>query len=119
MRVKRGVTAKRRHNKYLKLAEGYWGRKHLIYKTAREAVEKALKYSYRDRRIRKRDFRSLWIVRINAKVREAGLNYSTFISGLKKAKIEINRKMLAELAVNNHSEFQNLIKASKQALGHA
>ncbi len=119
MRVKRGVTAKRRHNKYLKLAEGYWGRKHLIYKTAREAVEKALKYSYRDRRTRKRDFRSLWIIRINAKARESGLNYSTFISGLKKAKIDINRKMLAELAVNNHADFQKLVEVSRQALNQA
>ncbi len=116
MRVKRGVTARKRHKKYLKLAKGYWGRKHLLYKTAREAVEKALKYSYRDRRARKRDFRSLWVVRINAQAREYGLSYSNLIAGLKKAKIEINRKMLAELAINQPSDFQRLVDASKQAL---
>lgn len=119
MRVKRGVTAKRRHKKYLKLAKGYWGRKHLIYKTAREAVEKALKYSYRDRRVRKRDFRSLWIVRINAGTREAGLSYSKFVSGLKKANIVIDRKILAELAINQPADFKRLIDASKKALGIA
>ncbi len=119
MRVKRGVTAKKRHKKYLKLAKGYWGKKHLLYKTAREAVEKALKYSYRYRRARKRDFRSLWIIRINAKTRESGISYSSFISGLKKANIEINRKMLAELAVNQPSDFQSLVDASKKALGQA
>jgi len=118
MRVKRGVTARRRHKKYLKLAEGYWGRKHLLYKTAREAVEKSLKYSYRDRKAKKRDFRALWIIRINAKAREYGLNYSTFIKGLKKANIDINRKILAELAVNNPSDFQNLIEVSKRVLEH-
>ncbi len=116
MRVKRGVTAKRRHKKYLKLAKGYWGKKHLLYKTAREAVEKAMKYSYRDRRARKRDFRSLWVVRINAQAREFGVSYSALIAGLKKANIEINRKMLAELAINKPGDFQLLVDASKKAL---
>lgn len=119
MRVKRGVTAKRRHKKYLKQAKGYWGRKHSIYRTAREAVEKALKYSYRDRRARKRDFRSLWIIRINAKVRESGMSYSKFIAGLKKAHIDIDRKMLAELAVNQPADFQRIVEASKKAAGLA
>lgn len=119
MRVKRGVTTRKRHKKYLKLAKGYWGRRHLIYKTAREAVEKALKYSYRDRRVRKRDFRSLWIIRINAKTRESGLSYSKFISGLKKANILLDRKTLAELAVNQPADFQKFVDASKKALGIA
>ena len=119
MRIKRGVTAKRRHKKYLKLAKGYWGRKHLIYRTAKEAVEKALKYSYRDRRARKRDFRSLWIIRINAGAREAGISYSKFITGLKKANIALDRKALAELAINRPADFKRLIEASKKALGIA
>ncbi len=119
MRVKRGVTAKKRHKKYLKLAKGYWGRKHSIYRTAKEAVEKALKYAYRDRRVRKRDFRSLWIVRINAGAREAGISYSSFIAGLKKANIALDRKALAELAVNQPADFKRLIDVSKKALGIA
>ena len=119
MRVKRGVTAKRRHKKYLKLAKGYWGRKHLLYRTAREAVEKALKYSYRDRRARKRDFRSLWIIRINAGSREYGMSYSDFIAGLKKANVDINRKMLAELATNHPADFQRLVDVSRKAIGQA
>ncbi|MCL4478505.1 MAG: 50S ribosomal protein L20 [Deltaproteobacteria bacterium] len=119
MRVKKGVTARKRHKKYLKLAKGYWGRKHLIFKTAKEAVDKALKYSYRDRRARKRDFRALWIIRINAAVREFNMSYSKFMAGLNKAGIVVNRKMLAELAVNKPAAFQKLVESSKKAQGIA
>lgn len=113
MRVKRGVNAKRRHKKYLKLAKGYRGSRSKLYRTARETVERALCFAYRDRRQRKRDFRRLWIVRINAAVREFDMSYSKFIAGLKKAGIELNRKILADLAVYEKDSFALLAKQVK------
>ncbi len=113
MRVKRGVNAKRRHKKYLKLAKGYRGSRSKLYRTARETVERALCFAYRDRRQRKRDFRRLWIVRINAAVREFDMSYSKFIAGLKKAGIELNRKVLADLAVYEKDSFALLAKQVK------
>ncbi len=113
MRVKRGVNAKRRHKKYLKLAKGYRGSRSKLYRTARETVERALCFAYRDRRQRKRDFRRLWIVRINAAVREFDMSYSKFIAGLKKAGIELNRKILADLAVYEKDSFAMLAKQVK------
>jgi len=107
-RVKRGVTAHRRHKKILKLAKGYRGARSKLYKTANEAVMHALSYAYRDRRARKRDFRSLWIQRINAAAREHGLSYSQFIHGIHSQGIELDRKTLAELAVYNPADFARL-----------
>jgi len=115
-RVKRGVTARRRHKKILKMAKGYWGARHKLFKTANEAVMRALAYAYRHRRERKGDFRRLWIVRINAAAREHGLSYSRFINGLKRANIELNRKILAELAVNNAAEFARLAALAREHL---
>jgi large subunit ribosomal protein L20 len=107
-RVKRGVTARRRHKKILALAKGYRGARHKLYKTANEAVMHALAYAYRDRRTRKRDFRALWIQRINAAARQHGLNYNRFIHGLQTQGVELDRKSLAELAVYNPNEFARL-----------
>lgn len=107
-RVKRGVTARRRHKKILALAKGYRGARSRLFKTANEAVMHALSYAYRDRRTRKRDFRSLWIQRINAAAREHGLSYSRFIHGLQANGVELDRKILAELAVYNPTEFARL-----------
>jgi large subunit ribosomal protein L20 len=107
-RIKRGVTARRRHKKILALAKGYRGARHKLYKTANEAVMHALAYAYRDRRTRKRDFRSLWIQRINAAARQHGLNYNRFIHGLQTQGVELDRKSLAELAVYNPNEFARL-----------
>ena len=107
-RVKRGVTARRRHKKILALAKGYRGARHKLYKTANEAVMHALAYAYRDRRTRKRDFRALWIQRINAAARQHGLNYNRFIHGLQTKGVELDRKSLAELAVYNPNEFARL-----------
>ena len=107
-RVKRGVTARRRHKKILALAKGYRGARHKLYKTANEAVMHALAYAYRDRRTRKRDFRALWIQRINAAARQHGLNYNRFIHGLQTSGVELDRKSLAELAVYNPNEFARL-----------
>jgi large subunit ribosomal protein L20 len=107
-RVKRGVTAHRRHKKILKLARGYRGARSKLFKTANEAVIHALAYAYRDRRARKRDFRSLWIQRINAAARQHGLNYNQFIHGLQSQGVELDRKSLAELAVYNPNEFARL-----------
>src|SRR5262247_2724706 len=104
-RVKRGVTAHARHKKVLKLAKGYYGARSRSYKTAKQAVIKAGQYAYRDRRQRKRHFRSLWIVRINAAAREHGLSYSLFIAGLKKAAIEVDRRVLADLAMHEKEAF--------------
>ena len=118
-RVKRGVTSHARHKKILKLAKGYRGRSKNCYRVALRRVEKALQYAYRDRRTRKRDFRSLWIQRINAGVREHGLNYSQFMGGLIKAGIEVNRKVLAELAVNEPNAFKSLVDQSQKALAKA
>ncbi|MBV0899368.1 MAG: 50S ribosomal protein L20 [Wolbachia endosymbiont of Fragariocoptes setiger] len=109
-RVKRGVTTHARHKKVLKLAKGYRGRAKNCYRIALQRVEKALQYAYRDRRNRKRDFRSLWIIRINAAVREHALTYGMFMHKLKLAGINLNRKVLAEMAVNHKNEFAELVK---------
>ncbi|MDR1697264.1 MAG: 50S ribosomal protein L20 [Rickettsiales bacterium] len=113
-RVKRGTTVKFKHKKVLERASGYRGRHGTTYRAAREKTEKAGQYAYRDRRVRKRDFRSLWIVRINAAVRGAGLTYSQFMNGLKKAGIELDRKVLAEMAYENSPSFANLIETAKR-----
>jgi large subunit ribosomal protein L20 len=114
-RVKRGVTARARHKKVLKLSKGYQGRRKNVYRVAKQAVIKAGQYAYRDRRQRKRQFRALWIARINAASRECGLSYSLFINGLKKAGIEIDRKILAEIAVTDKGCFAALAAQSKAA----
>ena len=115
-RVKRGVTARARHKKVLALAKGYRGRRKNVYRVAKQAVMKAGQYAYRDRRQRKRQFRQLWIVRINAGAREHGLSYSKFMNGLKKAAIEIDRKVLADLAVFEKAAFAQLVEKAKAAL---
>jgi len=115
-RVKRGVTKKARHKKILKLAKGYRGRAKNCYRIAIEKVEKALRYAYRDRRVRKRDFRSLWIQRINAAVREYGLIYSQFINGLKLANVDLDRKILADLAVREPDTFKQVVEKVKIVL---
>lgn len=115
-RVKRGVTARARHKKVLKKAKGYYGARSRIYRAAKQAVIKAGQYAYRDRRQRKRQFRALWIIRINAAARQLGLSYSEFIHGLLKASIEIDRKMLAELAVTDSKAFAALAEKAKSAL---
>ncbi len=116
MRVKRGVTAHKRHKKYLDLAKGYRGGRSKLYRTAREAVERAMVYSYRDRKVRKREFRKLWILRINAGVREHGLSYSRFINGLKLGNIALDRKVLADLAVRCKEDFAKLVALAKANL---
>ena len=116
MRVKRGVVAKRRHKKYLKMAKGYRGGRSKLYRTARETVERSLVYAYRDRKTRKRDMRKLWIMRINAAARQNGLSYSRFMNGLKRAAVEINRKMLADMAVREKQSFAKLAEMAKAAL---
>jgi len=116
-RVKRGVTAHARHKKVLKEAKGYYGARRKIYRVAKQAVIKAGQYSYRDRRQRKRQFRRLWIVRINAAAREYGLSYSRFIDGLNKADVEIDRKVLADLAVHDLPAFGVLAEKAKASLG--
>lgn len=115
-RVKRGVVAHKRHKKILKLAKGYYGARSRVFRVAKQAVIKAGQYAYRDRRQRKRQFRSLWIARINAGVRSYGISYSSFINGLKKSGIEIDRKVLAELAVNNKTAFQAIVDKIKPQL---
>jgi large subunit ribosomal protein L20 len=115
-RVKRGVTAHARHKKTLDLAKGYRGRSKNTYRAAIEKVEKGLQYAYRDRRAKKRNFRALWIQRINAAVREHGLTYSQFISGIDKAGIEIDRKVMAELAVADAAAFKALVDQAQAAL---
>ena len=114
-RVKRGTTAHARHKKVTDKAKGYYGRRKNVFRVAVQAVEKAGQYAYRDRKVRKRTFRGLWIQRINAGVREHGLTYSQFINGLKKATIEIDRKILAELAVNQPEAFKALIDKVQSA----
>lgn len=109
-RVKRGYKARRRRKKILKLAKGYWGLKSKIYRRAHEAVMKALVYSYRDRRNRKRDFRALWIARINAGARQHGINYSRLIKGLKDHQVELDRKILADLAVREPQHFARIVE---------
>lgn len=113
-RVKRAVNAKKRHKKVLKQAKGYYGSKSLLFKTANQAVMKSLSYAYIGRKHRKRDFRKLWIARINAAARMNGTTYSKLMGGLKKANIDINRKMLAELAVNNPEEFAKIVEAANE-----
>ncbi|WP_106478264.1 50S ribosomal protein L20 [Phytohalomonas tamaricis] len=114
-RVKRGVVARRRHNKVLKLAKGYYGARSRTFRVAKQAVIKAGQYAYRDRRQRKRQFRALWITRINAAARLHGLSYSKFVAGLKKAGIEIDRKVLADLAVHEKAAFGAIVEKAKAA----
>ena len=115
-RVKGGFTTRRRRKKTLKLAKGYFGSKHALYKTAHEQVMHSLKYAYRDRRQLKREMRKLWIARINAAARQNGLSYSKFINGLKKASVEIDRKILADIAVFDKVAFAALVEKAKSAL---
>ena len=115
-RVKRGVIARRRHKKVLKQAKGYYGARSRVFRVAKQAVIKAGQYAYRDRRQRKRQFRSLWIARINAEARVNGLSYSKFINGLKKANVEIDRKVLADLAVHEKAAFAAIAERAKTAL---
>jgi large subunit ribosomal protein L20 len=115
-RVKRGTTTHARHKKVLGLAKGYRGRNSTAYRIALEKVEKALRYAYRDRRNKKRDFRGLWIMRINAGVREYGLTYSQFINGLKRAGLELDRKVLSDLAVREPESFAAIVATAKTAL---
>ena len=116
MRVKRGMAAHRRHKKYLDLAKGFRGGRSKLYRTAREAVERSLVYSYRDRKVRKREFRKLWILRINAAARENGLSYSRLMDGLKKADLVLDRKVLADLAVRAKADFAKLAELAKAKL---
>lgn len=115
-RVKGGYVTRQRRKRVLKLAKGYFGSKHTLYKTAHEQVMRSLAYSYRDRKVRKRDFRKLWIQRINAACQLNGMKYSRFINGLNRAGIEVNRKMLAEMAVNDAKGFAQLVELAKQGL---
>jgi large subunit ribosomal protein L20 len=115
-RVKGGNVARKRRKKVLKLAKGYFGSKHLLYRTAHEQVMKSLTYAYRDRKQRKRNFRKLWIARINAAARLNGMSYSRLIDGLNKANVEINRKMLADIAVNDPKGFSDIVAIAKDAL---
>ena len=116
-RVKRGVTAHARHRKVLAQAKGYRGRRSTVYRIAKDAVMKAGQYAYRDRRQRKRQFRALWIARINAAAREIGLTYSTLMNGLKKAAVEVDRKVLADLAVMDKPAFARIADQAKAGLG--
>ncbi len=115
-RVKGGTISRARHKKVLKLAKGYFGSKHRLYRTAHEQVMHSGKYAYRDRKNKKREFRRLWITRINAGCRMNGISYSKFINGLAKANIEVNRKMLSELAIDNAAAFTSLVEVAKNAL---
>ena len=115
-RVKRGVTSHAKHKKVLKAVKGQWGRRKNTIRIARQAMEKAMQYAYRDRRAKKRDFRSLWIQRINAGVRAEGLTYSKFISGLNKSGIKLDRKILAEIAYDNPEAFKTIVKKAQSAL---
>jgi large subunit ribosomal protein L20 len=114
MRVKRGFKARHRRNKVLKLAKGFRGARSKLFRTAAGTVDRALRYAYRDRKVRKRDFRALWITRINAAVRLSQVSYSKFIHGLKQANIELDRKVLAELAVSDPSGFAKIVKLATQ-----
>jgi large subunit ribosomal protein L20 len=115
-RVKRGVTSHAKHKKVLKAVKGQWGRRKNTIRVARQAMEKAMQYAYRDRRTKKRDFKSLWIQRINAGVRAEGLNYSKFINGLNKSGIKLDRKILAEIAYDNPEAFKTIVKKAQSAL---
>src|SRR5665647_687424 len=117
-RVKRGVTAHARHKKVLKAAEGYYGRRKNTIRIAKQAVEKANQYAYRDRKVKKRSFRALWIQRINAGVRAHGLTYARFIDGLGKAEIAVDRKVLSDLAITQPEAFGALVEQAKAALGY-
>lgn len=114
-RVKRGINAKKRHKKILKQAKGYFGAKSKLFRPANQAVMKSLNYAYIGRKLRKRDFRQLWIARINAAARLNGMSYSKFINGLKKANVDINRKMLSEMAIHDAAGFANLVEIAKNA----
>lgn len=118
-RVKRGVTARARHKKVLAKAKGYYGARSRIYRVAKQAVIKAAQYAFRDRRQRKREFRALWIVRVNAAARAHGLSYSVFMNGLKKASIEIDRKVLADIAIHDKAAFAGLVTQVKAGLSSA
>jgi len=115
-RTKNSAASKKRKKKILKRAEGFRGGRSKLYRTAKESVNKALTYSYRDRRTRKREFRKLWIARINAAARNNGMTYSRFISGLKKADVDIDRKILSEIAINDNKGFSELVDIAKKAL---
>ncbi|WP_457596389.1 50S ribosomal protein L20 [Hydrogenimonas sp.] len=115
-RVKTGVVRRRRHKKILKLAKGFYSGRRKHFRKAKEQVERSLVYAYRDRKQRKRDFRKLWIIRINAACRLNDMNYSTFMHGLKKAGIELDRKILADMAMNNPAAFAKIVEQSKAAL---
>ena len=115
-RVKRGVTSKAKHKKVLKAVKGQWGRRKNTIRVAKQAMEKAMQYAYRDRRNKKRDFKALWIQRINAGVRMEGLTYAKFINGLAKSKIKLDRKVLAELAYNNPEVFKSVVKKVQSSL---
>ena len=114
-RIKRAVTAQKKKRKVMKLAKGYWGAKSKQYRAATEQVRRSLRYAYIGRKLRKRDFRRLWITRINAAARLSGMSYSAFMGGLKKANITVNRKMLADLAVNDTAAFARLVELAKNA----
>ena len=116
MRVKGGNVAKNRRKKVLKMAKGYYGSKHVLYKTAHEQVMHSLRYAYRDRKNKKRDFRKLWITRINAAANNNGISYSKLIYGLKVANIDINRKMLSEIAIHDENTFKSLVDTAKKAI---
>ncbi len=113
-RIKRGTVARKRRKKILKLARGYYGAKSKLFRVANQQVMRSLSYAYRDRKQRKRDFRKLWIARINAAARTGGLSYSRFINGLKKADVQINRKVLADLAVNDKDAFARLVEVARE-----
>ena len=115
-RTKRGVVSHSKHKKVLKSVKGQWGRRKNTIRIARQAMEKAMQYAYRDRRVKKREFRSLWIQRINAGVREEGLTYSRFINGLNKSGIKLDRKALAEIAYDNPEAFKTIVKKAQSAL---
>ena len=119
MRVKGGAKTKRRHAKYLKMAKGYRGGRSLLYRSAREAVERALCFAYRDRKVRKREMRSLWVIRISAAAKAAGTSYSRLIDALNKAKMIVDRKMLAELAVSDPAGFNQLVRTAQDAAAAA
>ncbi|MCD6152809.1 MAG: 50S ribosomal protein L20 [Syntrophobacterales bacterium] len=112
-RVKRSMHARKKRRKILKLAKGYFGARSRLYRTATEAVDRAMKYAYRDRKVRKRDFRKLWIARINAATRMNGMSYSKFMAGISKAKVGLNRKILADLAVNDPDGFLKIVNIAK------
>lgn len=115
-RVKRGVQARRRHKKILKAAKGYYGARSRVFRVAKQAVIKAGQYAYRDRKVKKRNFRALWITRINAQSRNEGLSYSRLIAGLKKANIDLDRRVLADLAIHDKAGFSEIVSKAKTAL---